>query len=103
MRRAVKDDSILRRQLPTRVRIVIQSRPRIKNQKTGYVPIRGHILYADVQNLREFRRLWRRLETAVLVRAGWKDLERTPMAEGDDDGDETAVLPAAGVPYSDDL
>jgi hypothetical protein len=82
-----RDDAAIRDLVPTKVRVVVQSRAR--GRGASYTQVPGHSLVVDVRNLREFRRLWRQVEELV-DKGGWRDAVRPAAAPSE--------LPVAGVP-----
>jgi hypothetical protein len=82
-----RNDDAIRELVPTKVRVVVQSRAR--GRGASYTQVPGHSVVVDVRNLREFRRFWRGVSD-LATKGGWRDAVR-PSAAGHS-------LPVAGVP-----
>lgn len=89
-----KDDSRVRALVPTRVRLLVQTRmPQTGGKETSYGQLPGHVLLVEVRNLREFRRFWRAVEELAL-KGAWREGPRAAATD--------LELPAAAVPVAGD-
>lgn len=92
---APKNDTAIRQLVPTKVRLVVQSRKPQKAKDglvtdTSYSQLPGYTRIVEVRTLREFRRLWAAIED-LIVKGGWR-VERRAAAPGE--------LPVAGPPLA---
>jgi len=93
MQQVPKDDTTIRKLVPTKVRFVVQARKpqKAKDGKvtdTSYSQVPGHARIVEVRTLREFRRLWAAIED-VISKEAWRVERRLAPA---------ADLPAASPP-----
>lgn len=79
------DDALVRRLVPGKVRITLSIYDTDGVPKS-YRIVPGHSEILEVQNLREFRRLWRALKSALSKKGGWRDVDRALSGAGRPDG-----------------
>jgi hypothetical protein len=69
------DDAMMRRLVPGKVRVTISVYDTASIPK-NYRLVPGHSEILEVNNLREFRRLWRSIKHAISKKGGWRDIDR---------------------------
>ena len=75
------DDELVRRLVPGKVRVTISVYD-TEGIPRSYRFVPGHSEIREVQNLREFRRLWRALKAAMGERREWRDIDRALSGAG---------------------
>lgn len=72
------NDALVRELVPGKVRVTISIYDTDPNpgQPKSYRLVPGHSEILEVQNLREFRRLWRALKVAMSKKGDWRDVDR---------------------------
>jgi hypothetical protein len=91
------DDTVMRRLVPGKVRVTISVYD-TEGLPRSYRMVPGHSEILEVQNVREFRRLWRTLKVAMSKKGGWRDIDRALRGAGRDSAADDSPRADRAIP-----